>query len=840
MSNLIIEPQRCRVEGEDDVGLLWALNRELAYEVQGAQFTRAYKVGYMDPFKGEFVTWDGKNCFLEDDLSFPAGLQQRVISFYKKLNKPLHIIDNRPPKTEGMSIDILSTLNKMGKHPRPYQLKAMEATRNADRGIIRIPTGGGKCTSIDSLHITEDGLLDYSEMLNGVTLNDNDAMPYFKTISTSERFNNTDVTSMIYHDGYGDAKKITTSFGYIQTATPNHKIQVMDINGNVIWKSFKDLKLGDYAVIVYNNMMFGKQELNLDEAYKYGSSFNEQINCIPKFIRTLKKEPLSMFIRGLYETYGWVDKEKFNTTICIALPNKKTTDQLHLLLLNFGVVASRILQKNILTIHKSYVSQFIKEIGFNSKKINLETSHINNIIPNQSIKLKKLLHEIPHSLFDNCDVKWDVIQSWIDKRNINPTKNDLIILLDFLICNNIKKDQCIEIKKDIQNVFFDEIIMIEDTFTDNYDFVVPNTHSFVSQGFVNHNTLVSSLITADIGKKTIVYVIGKDLLHQLHGFFKNVFDGIDIGIIGDGKCEIGDINVASVWTVGQVFGLKKSEIILSENDEETAPEPEHFSKIRDLLTEAKTHIIDECHVAACETIQTIVHNINPEHIYGMSASPWRDDGADLLIECVLGHRIVDVDASYLIKNNWLVKPFIKFVKVPPYHTKLKKQYQTIYKNYIVENEVRNGMVVKSAAKMVERGYKPLILFNSIKHGKILEDMLSKQIRCTLLSGKDKMSVREQAKDDIENNKIDAIIASKIFDIGVDIPVLSGLIIAGSGKSSVRALQRIGRVIRPYGTKKYAAVVDFIDNAHYLSSHSKTRCKIYKSESGFDVNYPLDE
>lgn len=494
MPNLIIESKRCRVEDEDDVGLLWALNRELAYEVQGAQFTRAYKVGYMDPFKGEFVTWDGKNRFLADDLSFPGGLQQRVVDFYKKLNRPLTVIDNRPPKSCGMSIDVLSTLNKMGKLPRPYQLQAMEATRTSDRGIIRIPTGGGK-------------------------------------------------------------------------------------------------------------------------------------------------------------------------------------------------------------------------------------------------------------------------------------------------------------------------------------------------------TLVATLITADIGKKTIVYVIGKDLLHQLHGFFKKVFDGANIGIIGDGKCEIGDINVASVWTVGQVFGLKQGEIVLSENDEETAPEPEHYSKIRNLLTEAKTHIIDECHAAACETIQTIVHNINPEHIYGMSASPWRDDGADLLIECVLGHKIIDVDASYLIKNNWLVKPFIKFIRVPPYNVKLKKQYQTVYKNYIVENEVRNGLVIQSAVKMVDRGYKPLVLFNSIKHGKILEDMLSKKIRCTLLSGKDKISVREQAKYDIENGNIDAIIASKIFDIGVDIPVLSGLVVAGSGKSSVRALQRIGRVIRPSPAKKQAVVADFVDDAHYLKKHSQARKKIYEEEKGFDVQWP---
>jgi len=350
-------------------------------------------------------------------------------------------------------------------------------------------------------------------------------------------------------------------------------------------------------------------------------------------------------------------------------------------------------------------------------------------------------------------------------------------------------------------------------------------------------TLVATMIAADIGKKTIVYVIGKDLLHQLHSFFKEVFDGADIGIIGDGFCEIGDINVASVWTVGQALGMKKSNILSENDDDEATIEPEKYGEIRELLKSAKTHIIDECHMAACETIQTMFQNMNPEHVYGMSASPWRDDGADIMIECILGHKIIDVSASDLINQGYLVKPMIKFMRVPKYPHKIPKQYKTIYKHYIVENEERNGLVLSMSEKLVELGYRPLILYNSVKHGKILNNMMAQRFPCVLLSGKDKMSVRQQAKEDIENGRIKAIIASKIFDVGIDLPVLSGLIIASSGKSSVRALQRIGRVIRPYKGKKQAAVVDFIDDAAYLKKHSQARKKIYEYEKGFEVQWP---
>jgi len=350
-------------------------------------------------------------------------------------------------------------------------------------------------------------------------------------------------------------------------------------------------------------------------------------------------------------------------------------------------------------------------------------------------------------------------------------------------------------------------------------------------------SILAALITADIGKKTIIYVVGKDLLYQFYYLFKSIFQDISVGIVGDGQCDIGYINIVSVWTAGQALGLDESKILIENDKDEQKLPPEKYNDIKSLLKEAKLQILDECHYSAADTLVEISKNINPEHLYGMSASPWRDDGKDLLIEAFLGRKIIDVSASILIEQGYLVKPIIKFIKVPKYPTKLNKQYQTIYKNYIVENDVRNNLILEEVNKILEKGYKPLVLFNSIKHGDILYEKLSKSFPCTLLSGKDKMKIRNQAKEDIETGKIKAIIASKIMDLGVDIPCLSGLVIASSGKSSVRALQRIGRVLRPWGSKKFAAVADFVDNAPYLKSHSQARKKIYETEEGFIVKWP---
>lgn len=365
-------------------------------------------------------------------------------------------------------------------------------------------------------------------------------------------------------------------------------------------------------------------------------------------------------------------------------------------------------------------------------------------------------------------------------------------------------------------------------------------HGIIRLATGGGKTLVAALMTARFGKSTVIYVIGKDLLHQIYNFFSLIFGSDVIGIIGDGQCEIKDITIASVWTVGQALGLKKGKILLDEEEEEEKVSEDKYKEIINFISHAKVHIFDECHIASCDTIQTIAQNINPERLYGLSASPWRDDNSDLLIEAVFGKYLIDVSASYLIREGYLVPPKIKFLRIPGSTEKLKKNYQAIYKAYITDNQVRNEYVLKAAQQLEKLNCQSLILYREIQHGKKLFDLIGKSLPVALLSGKDPQEKREKAKEDLQTGKISAILASTIFDIGVDIPSASGLITAGGGKSSVRALQRIGRVIRGYPNKKCAYVYDFLDQAHYLQQHAEQRKKIYELEPEFKVYWPKDE
>ncbi len=345
-------------------------------------------------------------------------------------------------------------------------------------------------------------------------------------------------------------------------------------------------------------------------------------------------------------------------------------------------------------------------------------------------------------------------------------------------------------------------------------------------------TLCAALMTAKLNKPTIIYVIGIDLLKQFHETFSSIFDE-EIGYIGDGVCNIQRINIASIWTVGKALDIKINDLIVDDEISEEKFEESNKYKILQTLKGTKVHILDECHIATTITIRSIHKVIEPEHFYGLSGTPYREDNSDMLIEGILGNKIIDISASSLINRGYLTQPMIKFVDIS--RSTSKEPYHSIYKDYIVENEERNNIIIDYTKELTQKGYKTLVLFKQIKHGKILASLLKQNnIKFAMLSGKDSLEQRNKVKKDIYDGTIDVILASTIFDIGVDIECLSGLILAGGGKSYVRALQRIGRILRIYPNKKIAAVVDFYDDVKYLRQHSLDRYKIYQSEVGFKV------
>lgn len=356
-------------------------------------------------------------------------------------------------------------------------------------------------------------------------------------------------------------------------------------------------------------------------------------------------------------------------------------------------------------------------------------------------------------------------------------------------------------------------------------------------------SLVIAMLAAKYNIKTVIYVIGIELLYQMRDTIQKAYPKLKVGVVGDGNCDIQNITIATIWSAANAFG-EKADILDSDltpfskqKDKESVA---NKNKIKDMIRGAELIIVDECQYCGSATVQLLHReSISAKHRFLLSASPWREAGDDILIESVGGPKIYDLPASKLIDQGWLVPPKIYFLNVPA-KKQLGNTYLEVYKNFVVYNDERNDLIVKAAKKLITEGRKVLILVTQVSHGKRLLSLLEKDLRACSLDGTNKSEARLQAIQDMENGNLDVLVASKIFDQGIDIPSLDALILAGSGKSSGRALQRIGRVIRKGkdgSNKKDAIVVDFLDNCRYLKKHSQIRRDIYTTEPKFKIIMP---
>ncbi|MNN01752.1 excinuclease ABC subunit B [compost metagenome] len=351
--------------------------------------------------------------------------------------------------------------------------------------------------------------------------------------------------------------------------------------------------------------------------------------------------------------------------------------------------------------------------------------------------------------------------------------------------------------------------------------------------------MMAGLIAKFKVKPVLVFADKLSLVTQIKDEFEK-FLGIKIGIIGGGIKDIQDVTICSVQSV-------------VENDE--------------LLKSAKMIMFDECHHLPSATMAEIAKkSTNAYYRIGVSATPWRDGGDDLLIEAILAKRKPEfsINASKLIDLGYLVPCTIYFV--PNKQVFPGKNFQKLYKKAIVENKERNQAIVKIAHKMVTtRDMTALILIQQVAHGEELQKGLFELIpeesftvkvqdpksgKWTLvrvknvefLSGQDDAIRRRAVIQATKEKKVKVLIGSTIADEGLDVPSLDCLILAGGGKSSTRAFQRIGRVLRLYKDpvtgepKKRAICFDFVDYTPTLRRHSRVREKLYLTEEKWDIKF----
>jgi len=312
-------------------------------------------------------------------------------------------------------------------------------------------------------------------------------------------------------------------------------------------------------------------------------------------------------------------------------------------------------------------------------------------------------------------------------------------------------------------------------------------------------TAIIALLCRALPGNVLVLTTKKDLLYQTSDRL-SVRLNEPVGVVGDGK------RIVRRVTVGMVQTLVKH------------PFNEKLTCV----------VFDECHHIPSKTSQQVLFNLDAPYRFGMSGTPLRHAALnDLVLIASTGEVIVEVTNADLIKSGISARPIIHMYGV--FAVFKDQTWQEAYQTYIVDNTKRNNII---ADVLTEYDYQSaLVLVERLAHGRALEDLVPGSM---FVNGSDDVDERMDVLDDLRAGNGAIVIATPIFDEGVDVPSVDLLVLAGGGKGHIRLLQRLGRGMRQKGGDNVLRVVDFVDDtSRHLLLHSLKRCELYEQE-GFEV------
>lgn len=317
---------------------------------------------------------------------------------------------------------------------------------------------------------------------------------------------------------------------------------------------------------------------------------------------------------------------------------------------------------------------------------------------------------------------------------------------------------------------------------------------------------------------TLVIVPSRELLHQTRKSFLHTIPGATeetIGIVGDDE-----------WLPGKHVTVATLSTLYARMDKPECAQ---------LLNSIELLCLDESHMAGADTYFDVCQACPAYFRVSMSGTPFdRQDGGTKRLIASFGDKLADVGYKELVDKGVLPRAKIIFDKVtgPIIPKKPKLNYQQVYKQGVVENPNVTKKVVEWTKICVDQGLSVLVLVDLIEHGKLLSTALwsgtdGNMIPHTYIHGSS--TNRDEALREFEAREIPVLVASSILDTGISLNSIDVLIMAGSRKSKIKTLQKLGRALR--GDK--AIVIEFFSFCHnYLLEHSKTRFQDYKNENTF--------
>ena len=346
-----------------------------------------------------------------------------------------------------------------------------------------------------------------------------------------------------------------------------------------------------------------------------------------------------------------------------------------------------------------------------------------------------------------------------------------------------------------------------------------------------------------INRPTLFLTTRQLLMYQMAEGFEE--DGVSVSILGDGsfghvradgRSAIKKMSVGMVQTLAARLQDPNPKHSKAKQVQQAAIKAQTI----ELLGKFEFVMLEEAHESSGDSyFQIMSHCKNAYYRLALTATPFMksDEEANMRLHAVSGPIGMKVSEKLLIDRGILAKPYFKYIRLlrKPEHMLRNLNWQAAYRIGIVENPERNASIVFEVSRGVQHGLTAMVLVQHTKHGEILLEMMKKaKLRAIFIQGSDSHEERKVALGYLGAGKIDVLIGTTILDVGVDVPAVGMMVLAGGGKAEVALRQRIGRTLRAKKTgSNVCFVVDYEDRFNTnLLKHSMQRREIVEGTEGF--------
>lgn len=230
-------------------------------------------------------------------------------------------------------------------------------------------------------------------------------------------------------------------------------------------------------------------------------------------------------------------------------------------------------------------------------------------------------------------------------------------------------------------------------------------------------------------------------------------------------------------------------------------------------------IIDEFHHAAAKSYQTILNYYTPKIFLGLTATPERMDGEDILK--YFNHRIAAeirlpeaIDKKLLCPFHYFgVSDDVDLKKITWSRGGYNKQELS---NVYTGNDIRVALIVKQLKKYVEdiEEVKGLGFCVSIEHARYMAYKFNQaNIPSIALTGESSDAERNDSQSLLKSGDIKFIFTVDLYNEGIDIPEVNTILFLRPTESLTIFLQQLGRGLRLSEGKECLTVLDFIGQAN---------------------------